>query len=69
MAAPTLVESMRLLLYKGPFNSQEENMAVNIRVSLRITAQFRDLIPVLRHTAGQTDVVFTAPDDILQTQT
>lgn len=68
MAAPTLVESMHLLLYKGPFNSQEENMAVNIRVSLRITAQFRDLIPVLRHTAGQTDVVFTAPDDILQTQ-
>lgn len=69
MAAPTLVESMRLLLYKGPFNSYEENMAVNVRVSLRITAQFRDLIPVLRHTAGQTDVVFTAPDDILQTQT
>ena len=69
MAAPSLVESMRLLLYKGPFNSVEENMAVNVRVSLRITAQFRDLIPVLRHTAGQTDVVFTAPDDIIQTQT
>lgn len=69
MATPNLVESMRLLLYKGPFNSQEDNMAVNIRVSLRITAQFRDLIPVLRHTAGQTNVVFTVPGDILQTQT
>jgi len=64
LPTPSLHEFMRFFIWKGPFNALEEAQAVNIRISLRITAQFRDLLSVFRYPATQTAVSLTAPTDI-----
>lgn len=64
LPAPSLYERMRFMIWKGPFNIREEAQPVNIRLSLRLTVQFRDLVPVLRHPATQSSVTWTAPTDI-----
>lgn len=64
LPAPSLNEHMRFFIWKGPFNALEEPQAVNVRISLRLTVQFRDLLSVFRYPAGQTAVTLTAPNDI-----
>lgn len=66
LPAPSLAETMRFMVWKAPFNSLEDPQALNVRISLRLTAQFRDLIPALRYPAAQSTVTFTAPTDITQ---
>lgn len=64
LPTPSLNECMRFFIWKGPFNALEEPQAVNVRLSLRLTVQFRDLLSVFRYPAGQTSVTLTAPTDI-----
>lgn len=66
LPSPALTEQMKFFLWKGPFNSEPTNQAVNIRLSLRITAQFRDLQEAFRYPAGQTAISLTGPTDIYQ---
>ena len=64
LPAPALTERMRFFLWKAPFNSDVNAQPVNIRLHLRITAQFRDIQEVFRYPAGQTAISLTGPTDV-----
>lgn len=64
LPAPALTEQMRFYLWKAPFNSDPNPQPINIRLHLRITAQFRDIREAFRYPAGQTAISLTAPTDV-----
>ena len=63
-ATPSLTELLHFMVWKAPFNDAQENAGFNIRMHMRFTVQFRDLVAAARYpTSGQTDVVQTLPGD------
>lgn len=64
LPAPALTEQMRFFLWKGPFNIDPNPQPVNIRLHMRITAQFRDIREAFRYPSGQTSISLTAPTDV-----
>lgn len=62
---PTLTERIHFKIWKAPFNDVDHCQGVNVRVHLRITAQFRDLNEAYRYPiSGLTAITQTVPDDI-----
>lgn len=64
LPAPALTEQMKFFVWKGPFNTDTTAQPVNIRLSLRFTAQFRDLQEAFRYPYAQTAISLIGPTDV-----
>lgn len=64
LPTPALTERIKFYLWKAPFNYYADRQGVNVRLSLRFVAQFRDLHEAFRYPAGQSNITLTAPQDI-----